>query len=152
MNTRRVNVRGIIFKDGKLLVAKFLQSDGSEGNYWGTFGGGLDEGEALTEGLVREMIEETGVEPQIGKLLFIQQFNSERRNHREELEFFFHIENPEDYEHFNFEDTTHGAIEMSRHEFVDPATEPILPAFLQTIDIAGYIKEDRPVFISNELK
>lgn len=152
MSTRRVNVRGIIFKDGKLLVAKFIQNDGSEGNYWGTFGGGLDIGESLTTGLTREMLEETGVKPQIGKLLFIQQFKSERHDHQEELELFFHIENPEDYEDFKFEDTTHGAVEMSRHEFVDPSTHDILPAFLRTIDIERYINEDRPVFIANELK
>lgn len=151
MNTRRVNVRGIIYKDGKLLVAKFIQNDGSEGKYWGTFGGGLDVGESLHDGLIREMIEETGVTPKIGKLLFIQQFNSERRDHQEELELFFHIENPEDYTDFAFENTTHGAVEMSRHEFVDPSSEFILPAFLQTIDIDSYIRDDQPVYIANEL-
>lgn len=151
MKPRRVNVRGIIWKDGKLLVATFIQNDGTEGKYWGTFGGGLDDNESLEEGLKREMIEETGIAPKIGKLLFIQQFKSERRDHQEELEFFFHIENPEDYEDFAFENTTHGAVEMSRHEFVDPSTRQVLPAFLQTIDIESYIKEDKPVYIANLL-
>ncbi|MDB5161932.1 MAG: hydrolase [Candidatus Saccharibacteria bacterium] len=147
MNTRRIATRGIIFRDGKLLVAKFIHGDGSESKYWGTFGGGLDFGETLTDGLHREMIEETGIKAKIGKLLFIQQFKDDDK---ENLEFFFHIENPEDYEDIKFEDTTHGHIEMSQHEFVDPATHPVLPAFLQTIDIADYIENDRPVFIWNE--
>ncbi|MEO6109452.1 MAG: NUDIX hydrolase [Candidatus Saccharimonadales bacterium] len=147
METRRIAIRGIIFKDNTLLVAKFIQGDGSESKYWGTFGGGLDLGETLIDGLHREMIEETGIEPKIGKLLFIQQFKDEDK---ENLEFFFHIENPDDYEHIQFEDTTHGHIEMSRHEFLSPASNPILPAFLQTIDIEDYIKDDRPVFIWND--
>ena len=147
MNTRRVATRGIIFKDGKLLVAKFIMRDGSESEHWGTFGGGLDDGESLTDGLHREMIEETGIVPKAGKLLFIQQFGV---GEKENLEFFFHIENPEDYENIKFEETTHGHVELARHEFVDPATEPVLPAFLRTIDIEDYIKNDRPVFIWND--
>lgn len=75
MTTRRTNVRGIIYRDGKLLVTKFRQEDDSESEYWGTFGGGLDIGESIADGLHREMIEETGIAPKIGKLLFIQQFH-----------------------------------------------------------------------------
>lgn len=48
---RRVNVRGIIFRNGELLVTKFRQVDDSESVHWGTFGGGLDIGESLHVGL-----------------------------------------------------------------------------------------------------
>ena len=48
MNTkRRVNVRGIIFRNGEILVTKFRQDDDSESPHWGTFGGGLGIGESL---------------------------------------------------------------------------------------------------------
>ena len=54
-------------------------------------------GEGLLDGLRREMIEETGVKPEIGKLLFIQQFaeSGEQSAHgpNEQLEFFFLITN-----------------------------------------------------------
>ncbi|HMH70374.1 MAG TPA: NUDIX domain-containing protein, partial [Candidatus Saccharimonadales bacterium] len=92
---RRVSVRGIIFKDGRMLAQQLKPgSDGKVRDYWCTPGGGLEANESLHDGLHREMIEETGIAPKIGKLLFIQQF-AERET--EFLEFFFHIENPEDY-------------------------------------------------------
>ena len=148
MNTRRTNVRGIIFRDGKLLVTKFRQGDGSESDYWGTFGGGLDPNESVAEGLHREMIEETGIAPKMGKLLFIQQFKDEEKEY---FELFFHIENPEDYTNIQLEQTTHGLQELTRNEFLDPKTNFIRPVFLQTIDIEAYITGSKPVFISNEL-
>jgi 8-oxo-dGTP pyrophosphatase MutT (NUDIX family) len=149
MHTRRVNVRGIIFKDGKLLVAKHKNSDGIESDYWGTFGGGLDVGEPIHDGLVRELIEETGIVPTIGKLLFIQQFFD---GEKEQLELFFHVTNPEDYLEVDTNGTSHGTIELGKIDFVDPSKEPVLPAFLQTVDIAGHIEHDRPVLIWNELQ
>jgi ADP-ribose pyrophosphatase YjhB (NUDIX family) len=147
MKTRRINVRGIIFKDGKLLVAKFVQSDGNEKEWWGTFGGGLDSGESLHEGLHREMIEETGIAPKIGKLLFIQQFGDDEKEY---LEFFFHLTNPEDYATIDLVSTSHGSVELIRAEFIDPKKNTMLPAFLETIDIAKAIENDQPVYIYNE--
>lgn len=144
-------MRGIIYKDGKMLLAKFRQDDGSEGDYWGTFGGGVDDGESLMDALHREMIEETGIAPEVGKLLFIQQFVSERHEFREELEFFFHVKNADDYAAVDLTATSHGMTELTRAEFIEPAGENVLPAFLRTIDIADYIEHDRPVYIANEL-
>lgn len=149
MKTRRVNVRGIIFKDGKLLVTKFRQEDNSESEWWGTFGGGLDIGEPFIDGLHREMIEETGIAPTIGKLLFIQQFSDEEKEY---IEFFFHITNADDYMSIDFSQTSHGELELVRHAFVDPKQSYLLPAFLQNIDIADYIQNDKPVYIANELE
>lgn len=148
MTTRRTNVRGIIYRDGKLLVTKFRQEDDSESEYWGTFGGGLDIGESIADGLYREMIEETGIAPKIGKLLFIQQFHD---GEKEQFELFFHIENTEDYSEIKLEETSHGLLELTRSEFVDPKSSFVLPAFLSTVDIEMQINEDRPVHIHNEL-
>lgn len=148
MTTRRTNVRGIIYRDGKLLVTKFRQEDDSESEHWGTFGGGLDVGESIADGLHREMIEETGIAPKIGKLLFIQQFHD---GEKEQFELFFHIENSEDYSEIKLEETSHGLLELTRSEFVDPKSSFVLPAFLSTVDIELQINEDRPVHIHNEL-
>ena len=149
MNTqRRVNVRGIIFRNGEILVTKFRQDDDSESAHWGTFGGGLDIGESLHQGLHREMIEETGIAPEIGKLLFTQQFADEEKEY---LEFFFHITNTDAYAAIDLSSTSHGLLELVRAEFVDPAQHNILPAFLQTIDIKDYIENERAPFIYNEL-
>jgi len=145
---RRVNVRGIIFRNGEILVTKFRQDDDSESAHWGTFGGGLDIGESLHQGLHREMIEETGIAPQIGKLLFTQQFADEEKEY---LEFFFHITNTDDYAAIDLSSTSHGLLELVRAEFVDPTKHNVLPAFLQTIDIKDYIENERAPFIYNEL-
>lgn len=149
MATRRTNVRGIIFTNGKLLVTKFRQEDGGESEHWGTFGGGLDIGESVVNGLHREMIEETGIAPEIGNLLFIQQFHDGEKEH---FELFFHIKNSEDYSTINLGATTHGLAELTRYAFVDPKTSFVLPAFLSEIDIQDHIESAAPVLLYSELK
>lgn len=143
MTERRVTVRGIIYQDGKL----FAQQLNGKG-FWCTPGGGLDPNESLHDGLTRELIEETGIAPKIGKLLYVQQYAD---SNKEFLEFFFHITNPEDYHTIDLGATTHGLIEVAHCEFIDPAQHNILPEFLQTIDIAATITNDTPVLIYNRV-
>lgn len=146
---RRVNVRGIIFKDGTLLAQQLKPgTDGLIRDYWCTPGGGIDDGESLHEGLHREMIEETGVAPKIGKLLFVQQFHD---GTKEQLEFFFHIENPQDYEVIDLTATSHGEAEIKTVAFIDPKAHHVLPQFLAQTDIQHYIDSLQPVFIDSEL-
>lgn len=136
MQHRRVAVRGIVIKDGKLLGVKLKKYVGKatmeDDDYWCTPGGGVDIGEPLIAALEREMIEETGVKPVIGSLLYLQQFQHEDWEH---LEFFFHITNAEDYERIDLTATTHGAIEIAEVGFIDPSTETIKPAFLSTVNL-----------------
>jgi 8-oxo-dGTP pyrophosphatase MutT (NUDIX family) len=150
MNTRRIAVRGIIFKDGKMLAQQTHPGKGEEvRNYWCTPGGGLEAGESLHEGLHREMIEETGIAPQIGKLLFVQQYGNPTE--QEFLEFFFHIENAQDYEEIDLTATSHGELEIARVDFIDPKKHNLLPAFLQTIAVDKHVTTHLPILIYNEL-
>lgn len=150
MTKRRVNVRAIIWHDGRLLAVKHKATDGSTSPYYATPGGGLDPFESLIDGTVRELLEETGIEARVGRLLFIQQFPSQRLGYDEELEFFFHIENSEDFTSIDLASTTHGKDELAVCEFVDPADIPLLPAFLSSIDIAHYIQMPQPILIRSE--
>lgn len=152
MDKRRINVRAIIWKDGKLLAVKHKSKNGSESAYWALPGGGLDPFESLSDGITRELIEETGVTPQVDRILFGQQLLSGRAGRDEELEFFFLVTNPDDYESIDLTKTSHGTTELDRCEFIDPQTENILPDFLQTIDIASYVKTIKPVDIVNNLQ
>lgn len=146
---RRVNVRGVIVSDGKLFSQQLTPDvDGEPRDYWCTPGGGVEDGESLVTALHREMIEETGVVPKIGKLLFISQFHD---GEKEQLEFFFHITNPEDYRSVNLTATSHGAKEIDMCEFVDPSKVNVLPAFLQSMNLAQYIEGNHDVFITSEL-
>ena len=151
MEKRRVNVRGIIWRDGKLLAVKHKNNDGSEADYWAVPGGGLDPHESLVAGVTRELIEETAIPASVGKLLFVQQFASQRHGHSEELEFFFHIENADDFIDIDLARTSHGTEEISRIDLIDPRKEQILPQFLSTIDIASYTETNQPVYFFDEL-
>lgn len=149
MKPRRISVRGIIFKDGKLLCVRHKFADGSPRPVYATPGGGLEDGESLVEGVEREMMEETGIAPKVGKLLFIQQFVLP--SGVEEIDFLFHIENPEDYAEIDLTKTTHGTLEIAEIGFIDPRTSPILPTFLTELDIAEHITSDQPALIINNL-
>jgi 8-oxo-dGTP diphosphatase len=152
MDKRRINVRAIIWSNGKLLAVKHKTHNGSEVAYWALPGGGLDPFESLEEGIVREMIEETGITPTVGRLLFGQQMLSGRAGRDEEMEFFYHVTNPEAYESIVLSTTSHGTLELDRCEFIDIRTEHILPDFLKSIDIEKHINEVQHVVIVNNLK
>lgn len=130
--TRRITVRGIIIKDGKIFAQKLKKNEGKR-DFWCTPGGGLDDGESLRDGLYREMIEETGVAPVIGKLLYLQQFAE--GDDQEFLEFFYHITNADDYEQIDLASTSHGELEIAEYGFIDPQEHVVLPKFLQETDI-----------------
>ncbi len=147
---RRINVRAIICKDGKLLAVKHKHGEDIS-HYYAVPGGGLNPQESLVDGLARELREETGVDAVIGNLLFIQQFPSARAGYTEELEFFFAVKNPDNFTGINLENTSHGADELAVCEFVDPASVTLYPEFLQSIDIVGYANNDRPTLVIDNL-
>ncbi len=117
----------------------------SGAEYWCLPGGGLDEGEPLISGIEREMIEETGVRPVVGNLLYVQQF---AHKDKEYLEFFFHITNGEDYVHIDLTQTTHGAKEIEEAAFIDPAAMHVMPEFLATERLEDQAKNGIPKIIS----
>lgn len=145
LDKRRINVRGIIWRDGKLLAVKHRSSNGGESDYWALPGGGLDPVESLEDGVRRELMEELGIEAKIGRLVLMQQFLSSRADRDEELEFLYLIDNPDDFINVDFHATTHGADELARVEWIDPGRELILPKFLSELDLADYIEIVKPV-------
>ena len=144
---RKISVRGIAVLDGKLLCVRLKPYPGAiEGRYdfWCTPGGGVEDGERLLDACKREMVEELGAEPKIGRLLYVQQFALEDDD-QDILEFFFHIENPEDYQNVDLGKTTHGEKEIAAVDFVDPASTHILPTFLTTENLPEFIASGGPV-------
>ena len=123
-------MRAIIVKDGELLCVKLKPyRTAISDEFWCTVGGGVDPGEALIPALVREVTEETGVTPVVGRLLYVQQYIHAELDH---LEFFFQVTNSEDFTSIDLSKTTHGVEEIAEIGFVDTASEVVLPAFLQT--------------------
>lgn len=149
MNKRRIGVRAIIYRDGKLLAVRHKDKDGTPKDFWAIPGGGLDPGESLEDGLRREVQEELGVAIEPGRLLFIQQFTPNRTDCDEELEFFFLVKNTEAFTDIDFSGTSHGAEELAVCEFIDPANELVRPRFISEIDLPAYINAVQPVLIAN---
>lgn len=145
---RRISVRGVVLHEGKLLCVRLkaykehLKRDNS---YWCLPGGGLDDGEALVDGVKREMLEETGVEAQVGDLLYVQQFSHGEKDY---LEFFFHITNSQDYIDIDLAKSTHGETEIEEIEFVDPKTVRVLPEFLATENLTDQANDTPTKVIS----
>ncbi|MFI6688008.1 NUDIX domain-containing protein [Streptomyces sp. NPDC050485] len=63
-----VRVTGIVIEDDKILL---LDQDTDSSRSWSLPGGKVEDGESLEQALVREMIEETGVEVEVGRLLYL---------------------------------------------------------------------------------
>jgi 8-oxo-dGTP pyrophosphatase MutT (NUDIX family) len=145
---RRVAVRAIIFLDGKLLCVRLKPNiyTSGKGTFWCVPGGGLDDDEDLVSGLVREMVEETGVTPSVGNLLYIQQYKDKVCEH---LEFLFEVTNTQDYLHIDLAKTTHGAKEIAELEFVDPSAVTLLPTFLVERSIQEDIAAGKTTYINN---
>lgn len=145
IHRRRITLRGVIYRDGKLFCQTLKKDPHHEKKpYWCIPGGGIDFGETLEEGLIREIIEETGVTPEVGRLLFIQQYYD---GDKEFLEFFYEIKNVNDFDNIDLASTSHGLIEIDTYGFIDPKKENVLPAFFQTIAIEKYLgSETQPVY------
>lgn len=147
---RRVCVRGLIYKNGKIFGQKLKTTS----DYWCTPGGGIDPLESLQNALTREIIEETGVKPVIGRLVLVQQFATKgntTHGENEQLEFFFLIENAEDYESINLEETSHGLAEIAEFGFIDPVKNNMLPKILQTREVIDAIENNKPVIFFSQL-
>jgi ADP-ribose pyrophosphatase YjhB (NUDIX family) len=145
---RRISVRAIVVHEGKLLCARLNHYNAGAkeiSDYWCLPGGGLDPGEGLVDGVKREMLEETGIEPKVGNLLYVHQFN---HSGREWLEFFFHVTNAEDYLKIDLSKSTHGQHEIAEITFIDPAAHNVLPKLLASERLEERIAAGTTVFFS----
>lgn len=139
-NKTIVRVRGIIVNEGKLLVVGHVQ--GAE--QYALPGGHLDWGEDIKECLNREMVEELGVVPDIGRLLYVNNFT---QNDMQNIEFFFEIKNGADYVDFEKNDRTH-AFEIEGVEWIDTNSDvKVLPLGLIEDFKNGNILSDQVRFL-----
>lgn len=90
-NIAVIKCRGVIVHEGKLFVVKHRE----HALFYTVPGGHLDWPESPKECIEREIQEEFGVKPEVGKLLYVNSFgNTDGTNF---FEFFFEIKNSADY-------------------------------------------------------
>lgn len=85
-----ITTRGIILNDNKLFLVKHPVND-----FYCLPGGTLEYDEDIKDCLSREMVEELGVSPKIGRLLYINSFLTEEKT--QVVDFLFEILNGEDF-------------------------------------------------------
>lgn len=84
----RIRVCGLLLREEQLLVLKHV-GFGELGYIWLPPGGGVNFGESLTEALIREFKEETGLEIEVMERLFVVEF---RKGNLHAIEFFYRVE------------------------------------------------------------
>ncbi len=72
MVRQRISVYGVALADDAILLARVSHRIPSARGMWTLPGGGMDWGESPEETLLREMYEETGLEPVVGPVLGIR--------------------------------------------------------------------------------
>jgi len=85
---RHVVVRAVVERDGHLLLARHAAhlADGGE---WGLPGGFLDHNETMTDGVLRELLEETGW---TGRVVTLLRVNSRPDQPQQNVAFDFVVE------------------------------------------------------------
>ena len=86
-----IKVRAIILHEGRLLVVRHPHDT----SFAALPGGHLEWGEDIKECLHREIVEELGVNPEISRLLYINNFT--QTDGKQHVEFFFEVKNGKDY-------------------------------------------------------
>ena len=89
--TFKIRCRAIILHEGKLLVVKHRP----ESSHYALPGGHMEPGEDVRECVRREIVEELGVEPTLGRLLYVHTFTD--KDTLQSVEFFFEVKNPQEF-------------------------------------------------------
>ena len=68
----RISAGGLLLQDGKILLVRHQITDRYD--FWVAPGGGVEETETLEEAAVREVREETGLDVEAGKKVYLEEF------------------------------------------------------------------------------
>lgn len=138
-----IKVRAVILHQGKLLVVRHPHDT----SFAALPGGHLEWGEDIRDCVSREIIEELGVKPEIGRLFYINNYT--QSDGKQYVEFFFEVKNGVDYLNTKKLNRSH-AEEIAEIVWVSPTDEiKILPENLGEDFKAGKIISDEVRYIKN---
>jgi 8-oxo-dGTP diphosphatase len=136
-----IRCRAVILHEDKLLVVRHA----GDKSFAALPGGHLEWGEDPKECLRREIIEELGIEPEIGRLLYVNTF--EDKDSIQPMEFFFEVRNGKDYLDLSDVESTH-SYEIEEILWVSGAGDVrILPEKIGDDLRTGNLLSDEPRFI-----
>jgi 8-oxo-dGTP pyrophosphatase MutT (NUDIX family) len=137
-----IRCRAVIIHNSKLLTVRHVGK-----NFLALPGGHLEFGEDPKECVYREVIEELGVPPEIGNVLFVNTFKD--GEDKQPLEFFFEILNPFAYLNLESIDRTH-AYEIEEYVWLSPESNlKILPEKFAQAFRLGEIDFNKTCFIKD---
>ncbi len=143
IHTCAVRCRGVIMHDGKLLV---IQNAGR--SFYAFPGGHLDPGEDPQTCMKRELLEELGMEPVIGRLLCVYTFTNAEG--MQSIEFYFEVQNGSDFlDHEQY--TKSHAHEIAEVRWIAPheTTLDLLPKALHQAFLEGRLLAESVLFLKD---
>lgn len=136
--------RAVIVHEGTLLTVRHAGRD-----FLSLPGGHLEFGEDPVQCLEREIVEELGIRPVVGALLYVHTYVDTERQ-VQPLEFFFAVENAADYRNLEEMERTH-AYEIEACEWVGPDTlMEIRPQLFANDFKAGHLFANKTRFLHGE--
>jgi 8-oxo-dGTP pyrophosphatase MutT (NUDIX family) len=131
-----IRARAIILNEGKLLIVKHSPTS----DYYALPGGHLEPGETPNECAVREIVEELGMTPVLGRLLYVHIFKN--KGVTDTVEFFFEVTNGADFLNLEGLERTH-AFELAEVLWIDEKSDlNLLPHSVAADFKAGEILSD----------
>jgi 8-oxo-dGTP diphosphatase len=109
----KTSCRGIIIDQGQLLVVKLKPTDDFYCLPWGK----LEYMETIENCMIREINEELNIVPEVGPMLFINQWLLEKYQVHL-IEFFYLITNGADFRHIDLAHSSHG-FEIAELKWID---------------------------------
>lgn len=114
-----IRCRAIIIDQGELLVVKNVGGK----DFVCLPGGKLEHGENPLECIKREVIEELGIAPRVGKLLYVNSYQD--TDNTQSVEFFFEVINGSDYRKICLDNCSH-AYELEEITWIKPTDDFVL--------------------------
>lgn len=146
MNKVRISCRGLILHEGKILLQNM-----DDRSFWNVPGGGYElSDKSVTDCVVREVFEETGLDSEAIRLFFVQEYQTEET---EQIELFFVLKplNIDDYTEYHKDPCSpESKNRLKWFSLKEAGSIELKPEFLQN-KLTILLENESPIFTQNLL-